>query len=51
MEQLLRMLLNKLHVLVLAHWDGPLLEVLCLLHVKLHQITIYTLMIEHVELI
>jgi hypothetical protein len=42
---------NKLDVLVSERLDGQLLEVFCLLHVKQQQITIYTLMIELVELI
>jgi hypothetical protein len=42
---------NKLDALGSERLDGQLLVGLCLLHVKQQQITIYTLMIELVELI
>ena len=42
---------NKLDALGSERLDGQLLEGLCLLHVKQQQITIYSLMIELVELI
>ena len=50
-RQLQLMQWNKLDVLGSERLDGQLLEVFCLLHVKQQQITIYTLMIELVELI
>jgi hypothetical protein len=50
-RQLQLMQWNKLDVLGSERLDGQLLEVFCLLHVKQHQITIYMLMKELVELI